>query len=228
MKDCFGLHGHYAYGSVAIRQKIGVGRKSATSGVHTTDPFHLLQAGKTVDISRCASESTDLLPPSALPRLLRSLRLFPPSRPAAGRPAAAAAHRAAGVDDVASGGVDVGIVRDQPQYQRGCLSLPIGATSIYRDLRQYQPSSFYLAYSAIGDFETFDDSRLTAKMGVSGMRRPCQALTTSTRSRWNVCAAATEAGKRTAAASIPASRHRSLAGFIMLLDVGRAATEEQG
>ena len=68
MKDCFGLHGHYAYGSVAIRQKIGVGRKSATSGVQTTDLVYLLQAGKTVDILRCAAESTDLLPPSALPR----------------------------------------------------------------------------------------------------------------------------------------------------------------
>ena len=67
MKDCFGLHGHSAFGSVA-KEKIGVGRKSATSVGHTTDPFNSLQAGKTVDISRCASESTDLLPPSALPR----------------------------------------------------------------------------------------------------------------------------------------------------------------
>ena len=50
----------------------------------------------------------------------------------------------------------------------------------------------------------------------------------STRSRWSISAAATEAGKRTAAASMPASRHRSLAGSIMLLDVGKAATEEQG
>ncbi len=33
-----------------------------------TDPSHWLQAGKTVDILRCAAESTDLLPPSALPR----------------------------------------------------------------------------------------------------------------------------------------------------------------
>ena len=29
MKDCFGLHGHYAFGSVA-KEKSGVGRKSAT------------------------------------------------------------------------------------------------------------------------------------------------------------------------------------------------------
>ena len=55
VKDCFGLHGHSAFGSVAKRQ-IGVGRKSATSGSLTTDLVHWLQAGKTVGISRCASE----------------------------------------------------------------------------------------------------------------------------------------------------------------------------
>ena len=48
----------------------------------------------------------------------------------------------------------------------------------------------------------------------------------STRSRWNVRAAATEAGKRTAAASMPASRQRSLAGVQWLLYVGGAAAEE--
>ena len=74
MKDCFGLHGHSAFGSVSKRQ-IGVGRKSATSVGLTTDLIHWLQADKTVDISRCASESTDLLPPSALLRPRCGLQL---------------------------------------------------------------------------------------------------------------------------------------------------------
>ena len=57
---------------------------------------------------------------------------------------------------------------------------------------------------------------------------PARRSLSGTHSRQNVRAAATEADKRTAAASMPASRHRSLAGVIMLLDVGTAATEEQG
>ena len=108
MKDCFGLHGHSAFGSVA-KKKSGVGRKSATSVGLTTDPVYWLQAGKTVDILRCAAESTDLLPPSSLPRLLRSLRLSPPSRPAGCRLPAAAGHRAAVVDCIAYAGDGYGI-----------------------------------------------------------------------------------------------------------------------
>ena len=108
MKDCFELHGHSAFGSVAKKQ-IGVGRKSATSVGHTTDPVHSLQTVKTVDISRCASEINRLSSPSALPRSLRSLRLFPPARPAEGRLPAAAGHRAAVVDgDAIDGGSGYG------------------------------------------------------------------------------------------------------------------------
>lgn len=65
VKDCFGLHGHYAFGSVA-KEKSGVGRKSATSVGLTTDLVHWLQAGKTVDFLRCASEINRLFPSSAL------------------------------------------------------------------------------------------------------------------------------------------------------------------
>ena len=102
MKDCFGLHDHSAFGSVA-KENSGVGEQSLLSQVQLTDLVHWLQAGKTVDILRCATESTDLLPPSALLRPLRGLQLFPPSRPAAGRLPAAAGHRAAvvDVDDIA-------------------------------------------------------------------------------------------------------------------------------
>ena len=73
-KDCFGLHGHSAFGSVANNES-GVGRKSATSVGLTTDLVHWLQAGKTVAVVRFASESTDLLPPSAL--LRQQARLLP-------------------------------------------------------------------------------------------------------------------------------------------------------
>ena len=74
MKDCFGLHGHSAFGSVA-KDKSGVGQQSLLSQVQLTDLVHWLQAGKTVDILRCAAESTDLLSPSALLRPLRYLQL---------------------------------------------------------------------------------------------------------------------------------------------------------
>ena len=45
MKDCFGLHSHYAFGSVA-KEKSGGGRKSATSVGLTTDLVHWLQEGR--------------------------------------------------------------------------------------------------------------------------------------------------------------------------------------
>lgn len=79
MKDCFGLHGHSAFDSVA-KGKIGVGRKSATSVGLTTDPSHLLQAGKTVDISRCASEINRLA--FRLPHCLGCFATCGPTRPA--------------------------------------------------------------------------------------------------------------------------------------------------
>ena len=154
----------------------GVGRKSAASSGHTTDLVHWLQAGKTVDVSRRASESTDLLPPSALPRSLRSLRLSPPTRPAAGRPAAAAAHRAAGVDIGGSAGCCGGGEDGQLQCQHGCCHPSIGGIGIYGDLRQWQCSAICIGSTAIGDLETFDDARLAAKFCRSGMRRSVQGL----------------------------------------------------
>ena len=49
VKGCFGLHGHYAFGSDA-NKKSGVGGKSATSVGLTTDLVHWLQAGKIVAV----------------------------------------------------------------------------------------------------------------------------------------------------------------------------------
>ena len=83
----------------------GVGRKSVASDGHTTDAVYSLLTGKTVDISRQAAESTDLLSAFSTASASR-LRLSPPTRPAAGRLAADAAHRAAGVDIGDIGGGD--------------------------------------------------------------------------------------------------------------------------
>ena len=55
---------------------------------------------------------------------------------------------------------------------------------------------------------------------------PAGRALSCTRPRQSVSAAAAEAGKRSAAASAPASRHRSLAGVQWLLYVGIAAAEE--
>lgn len=55
-----------------------------------------------------------------------------------------------------------------------------------------------------------------------GARPPLSTVTTA----WTVSAAAGRAGKRSAAASMPASRHRSIAGVIWLLYAGRAVKEE--
>ena len=80
------------------KTKEGVGQQSLLPQVQLTDPVYWLRAGKTVDIIRCASESTDLLPPYALPRPHSRPAAYPPARPAAGQLAAAAAHCAAVVE----------------------------------------------------------------------------------------------------------------------------------
>ncbi len=135
-----------------------------------TDAVHSLQAGKTVDISRVASEYTDLLPPSALPRLLRSLRLSPPSRPAACRlAAAAAAHRAAVVVIVGSVGGAGSYRHCQLQYRYVRIAVGSIAIAIYRELRQRLIYAIYTGCAVIGDFETFDDSRLSAKLRPYGL-----------------------------------------------------------
>ena len=154
----------------------GVGRKSATSVGLTTDLVYWLQAGKTVDILRYTAESTDLLPPSALPRLLRSLRLSPPSRPAGCRLPAAAGHRAAVVAlRIYRGGsadVEDGL---QSGRQCGYSRYPTIRVSLLYGEKTELLIAIY-GIGAIEDLETFDDYRLTAKFCVSGMRRSVQAL----------------------------------------------------
>ena len=58
-KDCFGLHSHSAFGSIA-KEESGVGQQSLLSQVQFTDMNHWLRADKTVDISRYASEISRL------------------------------------------------------------------------------------------------------------------------------------------------------------------------
>ena len=94
--------------------------------------------------------------------------------PAAGRLPAGAGHRAAvvDVDDSADRYSD----GNQSQCQHGCCLISIGVHTIYEYLRQRRVRVICIGYSAIGDFETFYYSRLTAKFSVSGVRRSVQGL----------------------------------------------------
>ena len=87
-----------------------------------------------------------------------------------------AAHRAAGVDcDVLAGG---SIAEDGycVLFQvRRCNSIGVIGTAAIECSILYGDKT-YCFYTAIGDFETFNDSRLTAKFCVGGMRRSVQAL----------------------------------------------------
>lgn len=69
--------------------------------------------------------------------------------------------------------------------------------------------------TAFGEILRPTSSGVSARRSLSG-----------TRSRWGVCAAAKEAGKRTAAAPAPINRRRSLAGVQGLLYICKAAAEE--
>ena len=86
----------------------------------------------------------------------------------------------------------------------------------------------YCYYTGIGDNETFDNSRLTAKFSVSGMRRSAQALRCPQSLRAGAFVQCGGTKRSAAAEKPPQGRHFHLAGVIMLLDVGGAATEEQG
>ena len=109
----------------------------------------------------CLPRSTDLLPPSALPRSLRSLRLFPPAPPAAGRLPAGAGHRAAVVilrihrDNSTD---SVGYHQSEWRWPLDGLT-PIGVPLPYIKTTTERSLSIY-SIGAIEDLETFDYSRL--------------------------------------------------------------------
>ena len=171
MKDCIGLHGHYAFGSVA-NEKSGVGRKSATSVGLTTDLVHWLHAGKTVDVVRFASK---------IHRLASAFRTASvASLPAAGRLPAGAGHRAAVVillihrDDSAD---SIGCHQSERRWVLGCLTA-IGVSIPYLKTRGRYPSLYSIG--AIEDLETFNYSQLRGNFGptyASGSASPSLSST---------------------------------------------------
>ena len=111
-----------------------------------------------------------------LPHCLGCFAACGPPTLCASRLAAAAAHRAAIVD---CGNIDEGICcaeRNQSQYRHLNYLIPIVVIGIYGDISQYNICCCYAPYGAIGDFETFYYSRLTAKFCVGGMRMSVQGL----------------------------------------------------
>ena len=141
-------------------------------------------------LSASRTSSTDLLPPSALPRSLRSLRLFPPARPAAGRLPASAGHRAAVVILL--------IHRDNSTDSVGCHQserrwlldglTPIGVHLSY--IKTTERSLSIYSIGAIEDLETFDYSPLRGNFGptyASGSASP--SLSSTHYGREHLCSA---------------------------------------
>ena len=171
MKDCFGLHGHYAFGSVA-KEKSGVGRKSATSVGLTTDLVHWLQAGKTVAVVRYASK---------IHRLASAFRTASvASLPAAGRLPAGAGHRAAVVVlRIHCGSYEdsVGCHQSERRWLLDGLT-PIGVHLPY--IKTTERSLSIYSIGAIEDLETFDYSPLRGNFGptsAAGSARPSLSST---------------------------------------------------
>ena len=116
-------------------------------------------------LSASRPRSTDLLPPSALPRSLRSLRLFPPARPAAGRLPAGAGHRAAVVVlriHRGNSADSVGCHQSERRWVLSCLTA-IGVSIPYLKTRERYPSIYSI--DANEDLETFNYSRLRRNFG---------------------------------------------------------------
>ena len=127
-------------------------------------------------LSASRPSSTDLLPPSALPRSLRSLRLYPHSRPAAVRLPADAGHRAAAVV--------LRIYRDNSADSVGCHQserrwlldglTPIGVHLPY--IKTTERSLSIYSIGAIEDLETFDYSRLRRNFASVVCEGQCKAF----------------------------------------------------
>ena len=174
MKDCFGLHGHYAFGYVA-KEKSGVGRKSATSVGLTTDLVHWLQAGKTVAVVRFASKFHRLA--SAFRTAsVASLPAAFPARPAAGRLPAGAGHRAAVVVlRIHCGSYEdsVGCHQSERRWLLDGLT-PIGVPLPY--IKTTERSLSIYSIGAIEDLETFDYSRLRRNFASVICEGQCKAF----------------------------------------------------
>ena len=177
-------------------------------------------------LSASRPSSTDLLPPSALPRSLRSLRLFPPARPATGRLPAGAGHRAAVVVfriHCGNSADSIGCHQSERRWVLGCLTA-IGVSIPYLKTRERYPSMYSIG--AIEDLETFDYSPLRGNFGptsAAGSARP--SLSSTHYGLQRQCSA--RVTRRSASVEKPPKgRHFHLAGFIMLINVGGAAIEE--
>lgn len=157
----------------------GVGRKAATSVGLTTDLVHWLQAGKTVAIVRFASK-IHRLASAFRTASVRSLRLFPPARPAAGRLPAGAGHRAAVVVfriHCGNSADSIGCHQSERRWVLGCLTA-IGVSIPYHKTRERSLSIYSIG--AIEDLETFDYSPLRGNFGptsAAGSARPSLSST---------------------------------------------------
>ena len=141
-------------------------------------------------LSASRPRSTDLLPPSALPRSLRSLRLFPPARPVAGRLPAGAGHRAAVVVlriHRGNSADSIGCHQSERRWVLSCLTA-IGVSIPYLKTGERYPSIYSI--DAIEDLETFDYSPLRGNFGptsAAGSARP--SLSSTHCGREHLCSA---------------------------------------
>ena len=107
---------------------------------------------------------------------LRSLRLFPPARPATGRLPAGAGHRAAVVVlriHCGNSADSIGCHQSERRWVLGCLTA-IGVSIPYLKTRERYPSIYSIG--AIEDLETFDYSRLRRNFASVICEGQCKAF----------------------------------------------------